>query len=112
MLTLVLALLVSPQTVDRPLQRPDFARRDGVAMPTLGRDDALCPPPIVRADQPVSATDDLAFRSDGEAVGHYLLLERRVNGCSRPLVVNHRIRGSNALGRELGNVRPLPQPFD
>jgi hypothetical protein len=112
MLTLLLALAVSTQAVDRQPVDQTQSRDDAASIPTLGRQPPHCEQAVVQVNRPAAPSTDLAFRSDGEAVAHYLLLERRVNGCSRPLIVNHRIPGSNAVGRELGNPQPLPRPFD
>ncbi len=44
-----------------------------------------------------------------EDVSHYLLLERRIDGCPVPIIVNQRVPGSNAVGRQLG-LDPPPGP--
>ncbi len=45
----------------------------------------------------------LAARGD---VALYRLLERRIEGCPAPIIVNYRVPGSNAIGRELGAPNP------
>lgn len=67
-----------------------------------------------QASEPISPGGGLAWRSDSPAVGHYLLLERRIEGCSVPLLVSERVPGSNAVGREVYRFRtpatPRPVP--
>lgn len=61
---------------------------------------------------PTAPGAGLAWREGDQPVWLYRLLERRVNGCSAPIVVLDRIPGSAAVGREAipaGAVGP-PRP--
>ena len=68
-------------------------------MPVLGDADVGCRSDVRQASD-MTAGSGLMWRDDGEPVGLYRLLDRRVNGCPDPVVVNYRVPGSNALGRE------------
>lgn len=70
-------------------------------MPVLGDADVGCRSDVRQASD-VTVGNGLMWRDDGEPVGLYRLLDRRVNGCPDPVVVNYRVPGSNALGREAG----------
>jgi len=53
------------------------------------------------------------WREGGQAVGLYRLLDRYVDGCPAPIIVNYRVPGSNAIGREAsapGRGDRLPVP--
>lgn len=121
MLSMMLLLVAAPQAEAprqplRPATLAEMAEagmpvplspRAG-GMPVLGRDPQCADRPIRAADP--TATGDLTWRGEGQAVALYRLLERRVNGCPAPIVVNYRVPGSDALGRELGRDRPIPRP--
>jgi hypothetical protein len=111
-LFLFLALTAEPVAIDQAerVETPSGPGRAWILPPT--GDGVRCARVTTRVDRPVAPTRDLSLRSDGEAVGHYLLLDRSVNGCPAPLIVNHRVTGSNAVGRVLGDERPVRLPSD
>ena len=115
MLSMLLLLAVSPQVAEAPAHDlrpatinemmaagvpppPGYSSTPGV----IGMTPAHCRNDLTRTVDPTSPGKGLMWREGGDAVGLYRLLERRVNGCPDPIVVNYRVPGSNALGRELG----------
>lgn len=123
MLSILLLLAAAPQAAPAQTLRPatvdqmiaagvlppmPAAPANAARMPVLGDSGVGCRSDIRRADDP-TAGNGLMWREGGEAVGLYRLLDRRVNGCPDPIVVNYRVPGSNALGREAGRD-PGPQP--
>ena len=104
MLSMLLLLAVAPQSVIPAL--PDAlsasAPQPGPRMRVIGETPPMCRSEVTRAVDRNAAGADLTWREGGEPVGLYRLLDRRVNGCSAPIIVNYRVQGSNALGREMG----------
>ncbi len=126
MLSILLLLAAAPQAAEVPAQTlrpatvqemidagalpPPPAPRGAAQMPVLGDAGPLCRNPTMRANDP-NARNGLVWREEGHPVALYRLLERRVDGCPDPIIVNYRVPGSNALGRELGRTpEPLPLP--
>lgn len=66
----------------------------------------LCRSEVLRTVEPLAPGGGLMWREGAEPVGLHRLLERRVNGCPAPIVVNYRVPGSNAVGREMGRAQP------
>ncbi len=101
MLSMLFLLVAAPQSaIPGPPAAPSAA-----ATPTACRDS------VTRATD-TSSANGLMWRGEGQPVGLYRLLERRIDGCSAPLIVNYRVPGLNALGRQVGPVpaRPVPRP--
>jgi|GEM_PF-2990054 len=111
MLSMLLLLAAVPQSVvpamPEELTRPAQPGANGT-MRVYGAPQGCAPGPIPASDAS-SPGNDLLWREGGDAVGLYRLLDRRVNGCPDPIVVNYRIPGSNAVGREAGRA-PAPSP--
>lgn len=105
MLSMLLLLVAAPQSVIPPMPPAPAPRSQG-EMRVLGQPGASCPSLAMPASDP-NAGNTLLWREGQDRVGHYLLLERRVNGCSVPILVNDRVPGSNAVGREVGRA---PRP--
>ena len=111
MLSLLLLIAAAPQSsiptppdgLTGPLPRPGAT----TTMRVLGPPPFGCPSELGTAVDPVTPGSGLMWRESGEAVGLYRLLDRRVNGCPAPIIVNYRVPGSNAVGRELG-LAPAP----
>ena len=104
MLSLMILLAAAPQsaTPERPwVQMPVPEPRSGTEMPVLGQSVIGCPPERTTVNDPIRPGGGLTWRQGDQPVGHYLLLERRVDGCPAPIIVNFRVPGSNAVGREL-----------
>ncbi len=96
MLSILVLLAAGPQSAI--LATPQAPSADSRAAPrVLPPDCAPRPTPI---DTPVATGRGLMWRDGDQPVGHHLLLERRVNGCPAPIVVNYRTPGSIAVGRE------------
>ena len=96
---------------------PGVAARTDITPPTatgrnLWSDGPFCRDQTLPVSEPIGPGRGLDWRSTDRAVGHYLLLDRRVEGCSAPLLVSERVPGSNAVGRELrpreGSSEPRP----
>ncbi len=119
MLSMLLLLAIAPQAETPPLRPATIAELAAVAplppppraaaMPMTGDGGPACENRVQRAAD-LSVTGDLMWRERGQAVGLYRLLDRRVNGCPAPIIVNYRVPGSDALGREMGRERPIPRP--
>ena len=107
MLSMLLLLAVAPQSAI-PTMPPAPPPGSEARMRVLGQPGFGCPSMAMPANDP-NGTTSLLWREGQDQVGHYLLLERRVNGCSVPILVNERVPGSNAVGREYGR-RPAPVP--
>lgn len=108
MLTLLL-LAAAPQSTMPVMPDPASVlapQPDAARMRVIGQSPGLCRSEVLRANDPVTPNAGLMWREGGEAVGLYRLLDRRVNGCPAPIVVNYRVPGSNALGREMQPVTP------
>ena len=102
--TTATAIPSMPQEPMRPAEQGRSAR-----MPVLGQTPAGCAPGPIAANDPTSPGNGLLWREGGEAVGLYRLLDRYVHGCPAPIIVNYRVPGSNAVGREAGRA-PAPSP--
>ncbi|MDP3405000.1 MAG: hypothetical protein Q8S03_09930 [Brevundimonas sp.] len=112
MLSMLLLLAAAPQaTIPAmpPHLMPPAPYQGGPRTPVLGLTPPGCRSDVIRAADPTDIRSGLMWREGGEAVGLYRLLERRVNGCPAPIIVNYRVPGSNALGREMGRT-PAPLP--
>lgn len=94
----MLLLLAAPQSAI-PLM-PPAPPAPQASMRVLGQPGPGCASLAMPVNRPVPPSNGLLWHEGQEPVGHYLLLERRVNGCSAPVVVNYRVPGSNAIGRE------------
>jgi hypothetical protein len=86
------------------LSAPD--PQPGARMRVIGETPSMCRSEVTPAVDPTTPGAGLMWREGGQAVGLYRLLDRRVNGCPAPIVVNYRVPGSNALGREAGRAQP------
>ena len=67
-----------------------------------------CREMAVRTQGPTS-TGPLGVSRPGD-VSHYLLLDRWIDGCPAPIVVNQRVPGSNAVIRQPGLTPGSTQP--
>jgi hypothetical protein len=105
MLSMLLLLAAAPQSAIPPMPPAPVPGGRGT-MRVFGQSPVGCASLAMPANDP-NAGNTLLWREGQDPVGHYLLLERRVNGCSVPIVVNYRVPGSNALGREVGRA-PVP----
>jgi len=105
MLSMLLLLVAAPQSAIPPMPPAPILGEQGT-MRVLGRPGPGCASLAMSANDP-TAGNTLLWREGQDRVGHYLLLERRVNGCSVPIVVNYRVPGSNAVGREVSRA-PAP----
>ena len=107
MLSMLLLLAAAPQSMIPPMPPapPPPAQADNAArMPVLSDTGYGCASDLRRTNDPTRPGGGLMWREGGEAVGLYRLLDRRVNGCPAPIIVNYRVPGSNALGREVGRA--------
>lgn len=126
MLSMLLLLASAPQTAPAPAHglrpatiqemidagavvEPSPSGGDAANMPVLGGAGPFCASVVTRAADP-DPGNGLMWREDGEPVGLYRLLDRRVDGCPDPIIVNYRVPGSNAVGRELRRT-PAPLPL-
>ena len=108
MLSILLLLAVAPQSVTPTVPPPPPSAPRSATMPVLSDTGFGCQNELRRATD-ATVGGNLMWRDGDAPVGHYLLLDRRVNGCPAPVVVNYRVPGSNAVGRELGRTpEPLP----
>ncbi len=110
MLLMLLLLAAAPQSAI-PATPPALipSPPNGAAMRVIGQTTPGCASALTRASDPTAPGAGLMWREGGEAVGLYRLLDRWVDGCPAPIVVNYRVPGSNALGREAGR-EPAPAP--
>ena len=129
MLSMLLLLTGAPQAAEAPVQTlraptiaeligagavpvpPPASSVDGnaVGTPVLSDVGVNCTTRPTPASDPTAPGNGLMWREGGDAVGLYRLLDRRVDGCPDPVVVNYRVPGSNAVGREAGRA-PAPSP--
>ena len=72
-------------------------------MPVLGQPGPGCASLAMPAND-LDGGGSLLWREGQDRVGHYLLLDRYVGGCPQPFIVNYRVPGSNAVGREVGRA--------
>lgn len=105
MLSMVLLLAAAPQSAIPPMPPAPVPAEQG-RMPVLGQPGPGCASLAMPANNP-DAGNTLLWREGQDRVGHYLLLDRYVGGCPAPIIVNYRIPGSNAVGRE-GGRSPAP----
>ena len=103
----ILLLLVSPQTTVPSIPPAPPSAPQGT-LRVFGQPEPGCASVAIPASDP-TARNDLLWREGQDRVGHYLLLDRYVNGCPEPIVVNDRVTGSNAVGREVYRM-PAPLP--
>lgn len=101
MLSILFLLAAAPQSVIPTVPTPQPAAPRSASLPVLGDTGFGCDSEIRRAADP-TVGGRLMWREGDAPVAHYRLLDRRVNGCPAPLIVNYRVPGSNAVGRELG----------
>lgn len=106
MLSLLILLAASQQAAPSIIPPSPPPPPEAGAMPVLGQTPFCAARPQPASD--ATSGGDLMWREGGQAVGHYLLLDRYVGGCPAPIIVNHRVPGSNALGREVGG-RSVPR---
>lgn len=99
MLTMLLLLAQTAYGEARPPAPPEPGTPPA-SMRTFGLSTPQCRDRITRTADPVTPGGGLMWRDSDEPVRMYRLLERRINGCSAPIVVMDRVPGSNALGRE------------
>ena len=112
MLSMLLLLAAAPQAsipAMPPQLMPPAPTQGGPRTPVLGLTPPGCRSEVMRTADPTNIRSGLMWREGGEAVGLYRLLDRWVDGCPAPIVVNYRVPGSNALGREMGRT-PAPLP--
>lgn len=100
MLSMLLLLAAAPQSAIPPMPPAPFAGAQG-GMRVLGHPGPGCASLAMPAND-LEVGNTLLWRGGQDRVGHYLLLDRRVNGCPAPVIVNYRVPGSNAVGREVG----------
>ncbi|WP_298159031.1 hypothetical protein [Brevundimonas sp.] len=100
MLSMLFLLAAAPQSVIPPMPPAPLPGAQG-AMRVFGQPGPGCNS-LTMPTNDLDGGGSLLWREGQDRVGHYLLLERRVNGCSVPIVVNYRVPGSNAVGREVG----------
>ena len=112
MLSILFLLATAPQSAIPVMPRevmPPLPTQGGQRTPVVGLTPPGCRPDMMRTNDPMAPGGDLMWREGGEAVGHHLLLDRWVDGCPAPIIVNWRVPGSNALGREMDRT-PAPLP--
>ncbi|WP_309629570.1 hypothetical protein [Brevundimonas sp.] len=100
MLSMLLLLAGAPQSTIPQMPPPPVPGGQGT-LRVYGASPGCAPGPT-QANDPTSPGNGLMWREGGHAVALYRLLDRRVNGCPDPIVVNYRVPGSNAVGREVG----------
>ena len=105
MLTLIILLAATQQAAPSMITPAPSPPPGAGAMPLLGQTPGWVTLPQL-ANEPTTG-GDLMWRDAGQAVGHYLLLDRYVGGCPEPIIVNYRVPGSNAVGREVAR-QPRP----
>ncbi len=71
-------------------------------MPMIGLTQSACESSVLRTNDPIVPGQDLRWRDGSPRVGLYRLLDRYIDGCPAPIIVNYRIGGANAVGRESG----------
>ncbi|AQR60634.1 hypothetical protein BZG35_02450 [Brevundimonas sp. LM2] len=108
MLSMLLLLTAAPQSAipAMPQRLIPPASPPSASMRVLGQASPICPSEFRRASDAAAPGAGLMWREGNEAVGLYKLLDRRVDGCPAPIVVNYRVPGSSALGREMGRETP------
>ena len=107
MLSILLLLAAAPQSVIPQMPPAPVPGGQG-RMRVLGQPGPDC----ASLAMPVNDMDgggSLLWREGQDRVGHYLLLDRYVDGCPDPVYARYRVPGSNAVGREVGRA-PAPSP--
>lgn len=92
MLSMLLLLAAAPQSAIPPIPPAPVPGGQGT-MRIYGASPGCAPGPMP-ANDPTSPGNGLMWREGGDAVGLYRLLDRRVNGCPDPIVVNYQVSGS------------------
>lgn len=105
MLSMLLLLAAAPQSVIPPMPPVPVPGGQGT-MRVFGQPGPGCGSLAMPAND-LDGGGSLLWREGQDRVGHDLLLDRRVNGCPAPVIVNYRVPGSNAVGREVGRS-PAP----
>ncbi|MFC5343904.1 hypothetical protein ACETK8_00565 [Brevundimonas staleyi] len=105
MLSILLLLAAAPQTVIPSAPPPPPA--PSASMRVLGDSGFGCASEIRQAGDP-TVGGSLMWRDGDARVAHYRLLDRRVNGCPAPVIVNYRVPGSDAIGREARRTPAAP----
>lgn len=121
MLSILLLLAAEPQaeTAQPSLPLPTVQQLIDVgALPApfgstvpgvIGLTPEHCRNPVTQANEPTVPGANLRWRDGSPRVALYRLLDRYVGGCPAPIIVNYRIGGSHAVGREFGrDPAPLP----
>ena len=103
MLSILLLLAAAPQSVIPAAPPPPPSAPRAAGMRVLGDSGFGCESEVRRAADP-TVGGNLMWREGDAPVAHYLLLDRRVNGCPAPIIVNYLVPGSNAVGREAGRA--------
>ncbi|WGM32829.1 hypothetical protein [Brevundimonas sp. NIBR11] len=104
MLSMLLLLAAAPQSAIPPMPPAPVPGAQGT-MRVVGQTLPACAPVTTPINDPTTG-NGLLWRGGQDSVALYRLLERRVNGCPAPIIVNYRVPGSNAVGREVG---PAPR---
>lgn len=104
MLSILLLLAAAPQAV-LPSASPPAP--PSATMRVVGDSGSICESEVRRAVDP-TVGGDLMWRDGDAPVAHYRLVDRRVEGCPAPVIVNYRVPGSDAVGREAGRTPPAP----
>lgn len=112
LLSLLVTLIAAPQTAIPTLPPAPSTEGRAADMPVLGQAPYGCDSRPTQAIQPVLPGNSLMWREGDQTVGLYRLLERRVNGCPAPIIVNYRVPGSNAIGREIIRTPAAPSAGD
>ncbi len=102
----ILLLLAAAQSVI-PSPPPPSPSAPTASMRVLGDSGFGCASEVRQASDPTVA-GNLMWRDGDAPVGHYRLLDRRVNGCPAPVIVNYRVPGSDAVGREGSRAPAAP----
>ena len=108
MLSILFLLAAAPQAQSPFVVAPMRQPAPPTNMPVSGGVLPGCSDRPTLVDDPITPGAGLMWRETGEPVALYRLLERRIDGCPAPVIVNYRVPGSNAVGRELGRAAPGP----
>lgn len=110
MLSMLLLLAAAPQSV-APSAPPSPPVSPSATMRVVGDSGLGCESEVRRAVDPLVG-GTLMWRDGDAPVAHYRLLDRRVDGCPAPVIVNYRVPGSDAVGRQAGRapVAPVIRP--
>lgn len=105
MLSILLLLAAAPQSAIPSAPPPPPAPT--ASMRVLGDSGFGCASEVRQAGDP-TVGGNLMWRDGDAPVGHYRLLDRRVNGCPAPVIVTYRVPGSAAIGREADRAPAAP----